>query len=88
MIFTHDDVLARLRDRPFQPMRIVTTTDQHYDIYHPDLVWVGRRFLMVGTPSPDVPTVFDQVTRIALVHVTELRDLPVPIAPSSNGSEA
>jgi hypothetical protein len=85
MIFTPDDVQSRLRTQPFSPMRIVTTTGQTYDVYHPYLVIVGRRFLVVGLPSSENPTHADQVTRIALVHVAELRDLP-SAAPSSNGS--
>lgn len=82
MIFTHDDVQSRLRSRPFAPVRIVTTTGESYDIYHPDLVFVARRFLIVGTPSADLPNVADAVTRIALVHVTELRDLPALVPPA------
>jgi hypothetical protein len=81
VIFTAEDVQSRLRNRPFTPLRIVTTTGQTYDVYHPDLVFVGRRSLEIGTPDRDNPTIFDMVTRVALVHVVELRDLPVPVAP-------
>jgi hypothetical protein len=83
VIFTADDVQARLREQPFVPVRIVTTTGQTYDVYHPDLVFVARRFIEVGTPDRDNPTVADAVTRVALVNVTELRDLPVPTAPAA-----
>jgi hypothetical protein len=70
-------------------MRIVTTTSEFYDIYHPDLVLVARRFLIIGLPAADNPAEAEQVTRLALVHVAELRDLPtVPQASPSNGSSA
>jgi hypothetical protein len=85
VMFNADDIQTRLRNRPFVPMRIVTSTGQTYDVYHPDLVMVGRRALIVGTPSPENPTVFDQVTRITMLHVTELRDLPTPVPPTGNG---
>lgn len=85
MIFTPDDVQARLRDRPFLPVRIVTTTGETYDIRHPDLVLVGRRFLIVGMPSIENVSQAEQVTRVPLVHITELRDLPSSTPPSSNG---
>lgn len=88
MVFTADDVQARLREHPFTPVRIVTTTGQVYDIFHPDLVLVARRFLVVGTPSPENPAQADQVTRVALVHVTELRDLPPITPPAANGPAA
>lgn len=58
----------------FRPVRIVTTTNQTYDIYHPDLLLVAQRFLVVGTPSSEDPSLADLVTRVALVRVTELRD--------------
>ena len=86
MIFTSTDVKARLRDQPFVPMQIVTTTGQTYDIRHPDLVFVGKNFLIVGLPASDNPSLPEQVTRIALVHVSELRDLPAAPPPTSNGS--
>jgi hypothetical protein len=85
MIFTPDDIQTRLRERAFSGVRIVTTTEEHYDIRHPDLVIVGRRFVMVGIPSAENPTQAEQVTRIALVHVAELRDLPNLGSPG-NGS--
>ena len=87
MIFTPDDVQTRLRERPFTPMRLVTTTGEKYDIYHPDLVLVARHFLVVGLPGTKNQSVADQVTRVALVHVAELRDLPVS-SPPPNGASA
>lgn len=79
MIFTPDDLRNRFRDQPFTPVRIVTATNQTYDVYHPDMVMVGRTFVIVGMPG-ESPGVFEAVTRIALVHITELRDLPTPAA--------
>jgi hypothetical protein len=85
MIFTPDDIQTRLRERPFSGVRIVTTTGEKYDIHYPNLVLVARQFLVVGTPSAENSTQADQVTRIALFHVVELRDLP-STAPPGNGS--
>jgi len=68
-------------------MRIATTTGQTYDIPHPDLVLVAQRFLIVGTPRSDDPTTADHVTRIAMVHVSGLRDLPTT-GTGTNGSGA
>jgi hypothetical protein len=87
MMFTPDDVQSRLREVPFRPVRVVTSTNQIYDIHHPDLVMVGRRFLIIGLPSTENPTQAEQVTRVAMVHVSELRDLP-PIASAGNNDVA
>ena len=85
MIFTSDDIQTRLKEQPFVPARLVTTTGQTYDLYHPEMVVVARRFLFVGLPSAENPIQADQVTRLAYVHLTESRDLPQPIATTSNG---
>jgi hypothetical protein len=62
-----------------------TTTGQTYDVYHPDLVMVGRRALIMGTGGAENPTQFD-VTRLVLLYVSELRDLPTSASPpGSNG---
>jgi hypothetical protein len=84
MIFTPDAVKARLREQPFVPMQIVTTSGQTYDVRHPDLVFVTEESLMVGLPSAKDPTMASgHVTRVALAHVTELRDLARAIPPSN-----
>ncbi len=86
-MFSPDDIQARLRQQPFVPMRIVTTTGQTYDIHHPELLMVGRHFVFVGLPNKENPTQADQVTYVAIIHVTEMRDLPTS-APSQDGSPA
>ena len=55
-----------------------------YDIYHPDLILVGRHDLMIGFSSPNSPTIYDRVVRVALVHIVGLEELPIS-APTTNG---
>ena len=85
-MFSADDVQRRLHEQPFGPLRIVTTTGNAYDIQHPDLVLVGRRFLIVGLPSAENPSQAEQVTRVSLLHVTELQDLPSAGSTPGNGA--
>ncbi len=85
-MFSPDDIQARLRQRPFTPMRIMTTTSEAYDVYHPDLVLVARRFLIIGLPSAENSSQAEQVTRVVLLHVAEMRDLPVPAAPAAGST--
>src|SRR3954451_11814204 len=75
-VFSAEDIQARLRQKPFQPVRIVVSEGQHLDVYHPDLVFVGRRDITIGFAQPDSPTIYDRVTRVALVHILALEDLP------------
>lgn len=37
-----EDIQARLREKPFRPLRIIASEGLQYDVHHPDLVFVGR----------------------------------------------
>ncbi len=87
-MFTADDIQARLRERPFVPVRLVTSSGQAYDISHPELVMVGRRSLIIGTASNDNPTQFEIASRVALLHVADLQDIPPLASPGTNGPSA
>lgn len=84
-MFTPDELQARIKEQPFVPVRIITTTGQMFDIYHPDLIMIGRRSITVGTASTDNPRQYDHLTRIAILHITALQDLAVPSLPGGNG---
>ncbi len=87
-MFTAEQIQERLRERPFKPLRIVASEGLRFDIQHPDLVFVGRRDLMIGTPDPATPTIYDRIVRVALVHVVALEELPAVSPPSKNGPPA
>jgi hypothetical protein len=84
-MFTAEEIQTRLRQQPFRPVRIVVSEGLHFDIYHPEMVFVGRRDLSIGTPDPASPTIYDGMTRVALVHVVALEYLTPPTSPLSNG---
>jgi hypothetical protein len=86
-MFTPEEIQARIRQQPFVPVRIVTSAGQTFDVRHPDLIMIGRRSLMIGTASPQNPSVYDQVTRVAILHVTTLEDLPTPSSPAGDGQQ-
>jgi hypothetical protein len=37
-MFRPEDIQARLRERPFRPLRLIVSEALRYDIHHPDLV--------------------------------------------------
>jgi hypothetical protein len=84
-MFTAEEILKRMRVRPFQPVRIIVSEGMHFDIKHPDLVLVGRHDVTIGTPDPASPSIYEGVMRVALVHIVALEDLPVPPPASANG---
>lgn len=74
-MFRPDDILARLRVRPFEPFRIVSSSGQGYDVTHPDLVIVNVRHVIIGHPARTNPGVSQSESQVALMHVTDLQPM-------------
>lgn len=85
-MFTSDDIKARISEKSFPPLRVVTSSGQSYDITHPDLVMVGRRSIMIGTASNEKPSQYETVSRVAILHITELQDITQAKPAGGNGS--
>ncbi len=77
-MFRPEGIQSRLRQSPFHPVRIIISSGQTFDIFHPDLVLVGQRDMIIGMASSRNPALYDRTTRIPIVHVTALEDLPSP----------
>jgi hypothetical protein len=86
-MFTPDDIRTRVRQQPFIPVRIVTSAGQMFDVYHPDMIMVGRRLLVVGMLSSENPEHFEKVTQLAIMHVTALENLPSPTTGSDGNGQ-
>jgi hypothetical protein len=87
-MFTAADIHARIKERPFVPVRIVTSSGQSYDIKHPDLVLIGKQALIIGTASNDSPTIFEVANRVAILHITDMQDIPHAAPSGTNGPPA
>jgi hypothetical protein len=87
-MFSADDIQNRLREKPFVPLRVVTSSGQSYDITHLDLVLVGRRSLIIGLVSNDNPSQFETASRVAVMHVTDLQDIPARAPTDTNGTSS
>lgn len=82
-MITAEDVRTKLRETPFPPFRIVTSSGSTYDVTHPDSVFVTRRVLYVGIYKPRNPNVPDQAASVSILHVTELAPLSEPAGTDS-----
>ena len=68
---TFKEMLAR---RPFQPVRLVLSSGQSYEIRHPEMALLTRTDILVGIDETDegVPAEFKIVS---LLHVTAIEPL-------------
>jgi len=86
-MFTLDDMKALLTAQPFAPFRIHMSDGGSIEVRHPELVMTGRRYAVIGLPSPDAPdSAFDRHTVAWYMHVTCTEMLNVGQAPMSPGS--
>jgi hypothetical protein len=84
-MLTSNDIRNRLSQRPFLPVRIVTSSGESYTVTHPDLVLVGRREITIGIATPQYPTDYEQLARVSILHITALEDLPISAPSGGNG---
>jgi hypothetical protein len=79
-MFAPKDIVAELRNAPFQPFRIHLSDGRAFDVLHPDQAMVSRAHVVLGIPAEAAGDggVFETTTKISILHITELR----PIQPS------
>jgi hypothetical protein len=70
------DLLARLRVRPFEPFRIVTTDGTTYEVRHPELVMVGLGAAYIGWPAQTIAGAVDRVDIVSMRHIIRLEEMP------------
>jgi hypothetical protein len=83
---TAEELRDTLRERPFEPFRIVLTDGATYDVRHPDLLWVGQRVAYVGLTGDASQTFFERSVKIDLFHIVRLE--PLNSAPPDAGAVA
>ena len=68
---TFREMLAR---RPFQPVRIVTSSGQTYEVRHPEMAVLTRTDLLIGmgAADDDLPEYFKYVS---LLHITAIEPI-------------
>ncbi|HEV3258248.1 MAG TPA: hypothetical protein VG013_15305 [Gemmataceae bacterium] len=80
-----EELLRRLRQRPFQPFRVHLTDGRAYEVRYPDMNIVGTTFVMIGIPEPDEPDPFaDHMEMIDLPLIRQIEPLPMAAAQASD----
>ena len=84
-MFTPEGIQARLREKPFRPVRIVVSEGLRYDIFHPDNIIVGHSRVDIGRGA-DPQGVVDRVDYCSLEHVVRVEELSKKAKPKSGQS--
>ncbi len=83
-----EEMYVLLRAQPFRPFRIHLSNGRTFDVRHPELAMVGVATVLIGRPAAnhELPT-FDWYDTVALGHINNIEQLPVPAPASSNGGQ-
>ena len=73
-MFRPEEIVDRLRQKPFQPFVIVASEGLRYEIQHPDLVHVSERTVLILHAHPRRPTLFNRETRLAIIHIVAIEE--------------
>ena len=74
------EVLQYVRAQPFRPFRILMNSGRTFDVRHPEMVRVGRDFLILFTFVSDSPEVIDQWQTVSLLLVESISRLDAQVA--------
>lgn len=84
---TQEELQHHARRQPFRPFRILLTTNESFEIRHPDLILVGRRSAFIGMTNDPNGTSYDRGWQIDLFHIVGVEELPLASA-AGNGASA
>jgi hypothetical protein len=72
-----EELLQRLRQRPFRPFLIHLSDGHVFEVRYPDMHIVGTTFLMLGIPETDQADPF--VDHFEMIDLTQIRGIePCP----------
>jgi hypothetical protein len=80
-----DELRDAIKQKPFEPFRIVLTDGTGYEIHHPDLLLVGRRTATVGLTGQPSQTFYERTIKVDLLHVIRIEPIEAGANPSANG---
>jgi hypothetical protein len=79
-MMTPPTVLGYVKAKPFRPFRIQTASGKSYDIRHPELIKVGKTYVMIFTPSDGDLDVVDSFETVSLMLSESISHLEPSVA--------
>src|SRR5438093_10554856 len=72
-----NEILAELRQRPFQAFRLHLSDGSVYDVRNPELCMVGIGSIIIGLTKSAGDELFERSVKLDPFHVTRIEPLPV-----------
>ncbi len=77
-MMTPQDILRYIKDEPFRPFRIHMASGKVFEVRHPEMIRVGRSFLVIFTYVADEPELLDRWETVSLMLIEHISQLEVP----------
>ncbi len=77
---TRNDILRRVRQRPFVPFRLFLSDGTSYEVRHPDFIMVGRDSVTVGLPGDQEQEFYETSVLVDQFHIVRLEPIPAQAA--------
>lgn len=80
-----EDIRELLRQKPFQPVRLTLTDGRTYDVFHPEMLMIGRSTIAIGIPKRNGPDpIYDRLITVSLLHIMQIEPLESTPSASDN----
>ncbi len=74
---SQSDLVRYLRQKPFEPFRIVVRDGSSYEVRRPEMVIAAPTSVVVGAPDPTQPGAPSDFDLVSMRHIVKLELLPV-----------
>jgi hypothetical protein len=74
------EILGYIKAQPFRPFRITMNSGRSFDVRHPEMVRVGRDFLILFTNVSDNPDVVARWETVSLLFVEAVSHLDAAVS--------
>ncbi len=74
------EILAYVKAQPFRPFRVLMSSGRAYEIRHPEMIRVGRDYLMFFSFVSDNPDVVDRWETVSLLLVESISHLEASVS--------
>ncbi len=68
-----DELYRKVREHPFEALRIHVSDGKAYDVKHPEQIMIGRRSSYVGLGNGEGP--FQKIAVVSNIHITRIEPL-------------
>lgn len=76
---TPPQIMSYIKSQPFRPFRLHMASGQTFDIRHPEMIKVGRGFLLVFSFAAGEPELVERWETVSMMLIESISHLEAPV---------